>query len=217
MTTVSSRPDPALPVEGPDPQRPTQPGPRGSAGVVQRPSRWWFVVLVGALVGVVSTAWQTVERLDYAAGGDESFCDISAVLSCSSVYSHWQSSALGIPNSLIGLPVFAFLGAAAVAALLGSRLSAAAVRTPLGVSLFMTGFVVWYLQQTAMEIGALCLFCLACMVSVTLTSAGLVRAADAQGVLGGRVRRMTDTWGDLALWAGLSMAVAAMLFLGLAF
>lgn len=184
-------------------------------------SRWWYVVLAGGLIGIVGTSWQTVERIAYAGGGGESFCDISSVLSCSSVYSHWQSSALGIPNSLVGLPVFAFLASAAVSALLGSRLSPVFVRSALGISLFMTAFVVWYLQQTAMEIGALCLFCLACMVSLTLTSSGLVRVADAEGALGSgrvatRVRTWVDSWVDLAAWAGLAMLVAAMLVLGLA-
>jgi uncharacterized membrane protein len=190
--------------------------------VVPAASRWWYVVLAGALIGIVGTSWQTVERIAYAAdGAGESFCDISSVLSCSSVYSHWQSSALGIPNSLVGLPVFAFLASAAVSALLGSRLSPVFVRTALGMSLFMTAFVVWYLQQTAMEIGALCLFCLACMVSLTLTSSGLVRVADAESALGSgrvatRVHSWVDSWVDLAAWAGLAMLVAAMLVLGLA-
>lgn len=178
-------------------------------------------MLLGGVLGIVGTVWQTVERIEYAAGGGESVCDISSVLSCSSVYSHWQSSALGVPNSLIGLPVFAFLAGGALAALTGSRLSVGYLRTSLGVALFMTGFVVWYLQQTAFSIGALCLFCLACMVSITLAGVGLIRVADAEGALGSgdlarRVRGAVDAWVDLALWAGLVMLVAATLFVGLA-
>ena len=183
-------------------------------------SRWWYVVLVGGVLGIVSTAWQTVERIAYAAGGDESVCDISAVLSCSNVYSHWQSSALGIPNSLIGLPVFAFLTSVAVSGLLGSQLSRATLGATWGLALFMTGFIVWYLAQTAFDIGSLCLFCTACMVNITLAGAGLTRVVDAKGVLGDgpagqRLRSLVDSWADLAIWAGLLMAVAAMLFTGL--
>lgn len=184
--------------------------------------RWWWVVLVGAAAGVVATVWQTVERLRYAAGDTDSFCDISATLSCSSVYTHWQSSALGIPNSLIGLPVFALIAGTALAALLGSRLSATHLRVVLGLALFMTAFVTWYLQQTAFSIGALCLFCVGCMVSISLAGAGLVRVADAEGALGkgrlaARVRAAVDSWVDLALWLGLGMLVAVMLVVGLAF
>lgn len=183
-------------------------------------SRWWYVVLVGGVLGIVSTVWQTVERIAYAAGSDSSVCDISAVLSCSNVYSHWQSSALGVPNSLIGLPVFALLTSVAVSGLLGSQLSRATLGASWGLALFMTGFIVWYLEQTAFDIGSLCLFCTACMVNITLVSAGLTRVVDAEAVLGEgpagrRLRSMTDSWADLALWAGLLMAVGAMLFLGL--
>ena len=183
-------------------------------------SRWWYAVLVGGLLGIVSTVWQTVERIAYAAGGDESVCDISAVLSCSNVYSHWQSSALGVPNSLIGLPVFAFLTSVAVSGLLGSQLSRATLGASWGLALFMTGFIVWYMEQTAFDIGSLCLFCTACMVNITLVSAGLTRVVDSEAVLGDgpagqRLRSLVDSWADLALWAGLLMAVAAMLFIGL--
>jgi uncharacterized membrane protein len=183
-------------------------------------SRWWYVVLVGGVLGIVSTVWQTVERISYAAGGDASVCDISAVLSCSNVYSHWQSSALGVPNSLIGLPVFAFLTSVAVSGLLGSQLSRATLGASWGLAIFMTGFIVWYLAQTAFDIGSLCLFCTACMVNITLVVVGLTRVVDEEAVLGAgpagrRLHTLVDSWADLAIWAGLSMAVAAMLFVGL--
>ena len=203
----------SISLERATPQPPTAAPPTGT-------TRWWWPVLVGGVLGVVSTAWQTVERIAYAGGGDSSVCDISAVLSCSNVYSHWQSSALGIPNSLIGLPVFAFLTSLAVTGLLGSQLSRPALGAGWGLSLFMTGFIVWYMAQTAFDIGALCLFCTACMVTITLAAAGLTRVADAQGVLGDgpagrRLHALVDAWADLAIWLGLLMAVAAMLFVGL--
>lgn len=183
-------------------------------------SRWWYVVLAGAVLGVVSTVWQTVERIAYASGDGSAVCDISAVVSCSNVYSHWQSSALGVPNSLIGLPVFAFMASVAVSGLLGSQLSQRFLVGTLGLALFMTGFILWYMEQTAFSIGALCLFCVACMVNITLVSAGLVRVADAEGALGDgrlgqRVHSLVDAWADLAIWTGLLLAVGAMLFVGL--
>ena len=72
--------------------------------------RWWWLVLAGGVLGIAGTVWQTMERLAYGSGDKgPSVCDISAIVSCTNVYSHWQSSALGVPNSLIGLPVFAFM------------------------------------------------------------------------------------------------------------
>lgn len=183
---------------------------------------WWSLVLAGGLLGIVGTVWQTTERLSaLATAGGESVCDINAVISCGSVYEHWQSSALGVPNALIGLPVFAVMASAALAALLGSQLSARYVATLWGLALFMTVFVFWYMQQTAFAIGALCLFCTASMVNIMMAGVGLTRVADAEGALGdGRVgravHRLVDSWADLALWFGLAVVVGAMLFLGLA-
>ena len=183
--------------------------------------RWWWVVLAGGVIGIGATVWQTVERIHWAAGDrGNSVCDISAVVSCSNVYSHWQSSALGIPNSLIGLPVFAFMASAALAALLGSRPARPFLLTAYGITLFMTAFVLWYLEQSALSIGALCLFCLGCFVSISLVGVGLTRVVDAEGALGAgaagrRLRTLVDTWADLAIWAGLAFLVAAMLFVGL--
>ena len=184
--------------------------------------RWWWVVLAGGAIGIVATVWQTVERIHWAAGDrGTSVCDISAVVSCTNVYSHWQSSALGIPNSLIGLPVFAFMASAALASLLGSRLARPFLLTAYGITLFMTAFVLWYLEQSAMSIGALCLFCLGCFVSISLVGVGLTRVVDAEhalgyGAAGRRLHALVDTWVDLAIWVGIAFLVAAVLFVGLA-
>ena len=182
---------------------------------------WWLVVLAGGVLGIVGTVWQTVERLSVlATPGEKSVCDINAVISCGSVYERWQSSALGVPNSLIGLPVFAVLASGALAALLGARLSGRYIATLWGLALFMTVFVFWYMEQTAFTIGALCLFCTASMVNIMLAGIGLTRVADAEGALGhgavGRtVRRLVDGWWDLVLWFTLVAVVAAMLVIGL--
>jgi uncharacterized membrane protein len=183
---------------------------------------WWWLVLAGGLLGIVGTVWQTAERLStLAEPGGGSVCDINAVIACGSVYEHWQSSALGVPNALIGLPVFAVMASAALGALLGSRLSTRYVATLWGLALFMTLFVFWYMQQTAFAIGALCLFCTASMVNIMLAGIGLTRVADAEGALGqgsvGRtVHRLVDGWWDLVLWLTLAAAVAGMLVVGLA-
>ncbi len=183
--------------------------------------RWWWLVLAGGLLGIVGTVWQTMERLAYGAGDKgPSVCDISAIVSCTNVYSHWQSSALGVPNSLIGLPVFAFVTSAAVAALLGTVHSTRFIAVAWGLAIFMTLFAVWYMEQTATSIGALCLFCTASLINIMLVGVGLTRVVDARGVLGQgraglRLHALVDSWADIALWIGLAFAVAAMLFVGL--
>jgi uncharacterized membrane protein len=183
--------------------------------------RWWWLVLAGGLLGIVGRVWRTIERRAYGSGDKgPSVCDISAIVSCTNVYSHWQSSALGVPNSLIGLPVFAFVTSAAIAALLGTVHSTRYVAVVWGLAVFMTLFAVWYMEQTATSIGSLCLFCTASLLNIMLAGVGLTRVVDAHGALGAgragqRLHRLVDSWADVALWVGLAFAVAAMLFVGL--
>jgi uncharacterized membrane protein len=195
--------------------RPVQTATAAGAG-------WWWVVPAGGVLGVITTVWQTVERIETLGAADNAspLCEINAVVSCGAVFDEWQSSALGIPNFLVGLPVFALMASAALGALLGSRPSRRYVAVLWGIALFMTAFVVWYMQQSAFVMGALCVFCTASMVSIMVIGAGLTRVADATGVLGsartGQVlARLVESSSDLVLWAGLLVAVAVMLWLGL--
>lgn len=183
--------------------------------------RWYALMLLGGGLGIVTAAWQTVERIawakDPAAG---SICEINSVLSCTSVYAHWQSSALGIPNSLIALPVFAALAASGLAGVLGSRLSRSYLATLLGITVFMAGFVTWYMEQSAFSLRVLCLFCVGCAVNVILAGIGITRVAVLEhafgaGRLGREMRLQVESRSDLIAWSGLAAVIAAMLLVGL--
>lgn len=182
---------------------------------------WYAMVAAGGVLGVVSGVWQTVERIAYTAGGNEdAFCEINAVLSCNSVFSHWQSSALGIPNSLISMPVFAILAAGGLAGLMGSRLSRSFAASLLGLTVFMAVFLTWYMQQSAFDIGVLCIYCTVCAVGVVVVGIGITRVADATGALGAgaagrRMRLLVEAGADIVIWLGLAALIALMLYLGL--
>jgi uncharacterized membrane protein len=188
-----------------------------------RTGLWYALVLAGGLLGAGTAAWQTVDRIAWAADPTAgSICEINAVLSCSSVFSHWQSSALGIPNSLVALPLFGLLAATGLAGLMGSRLAPRYLATVFGLNVFFAAFIVWYLEQSAFPIGVLCLFCLGCGANAVLTGVGLTRVVAAEQALGrGRLGRelglLVDSGADLILWAGVVLVVAAMLGVGLAF
>jgi uncharacterized membrane protein len=197
---------------------------RGPAPAVLPSLRpWWALVLAGGLLGIVTAAWQTVERIAYT--GDEavaSFCDINSLLSCSSVFAHWQSSALGIPNSLIALPVFSVIASAGLAGVLGSRLSRPYLATVLGLTVFMTAFIVWYMQQTAFSIGVLCLFCAGCALTVIVAGIGITRVAATEHALGsGRADRelnlLVKSGADVMAWVGIGLVITVMLGVGLTF
>lgn len=189
----------------------------------RRPGPAWFaLMLVGGVLGVVSGAWQTVERIAYASGSNaDAFCEINSVLSCNSVFSHWQSSALGIPNSLISMPVFAMLAAGGVAGLLGTRLSRSFATTLLGMTVFMAMFLTWYMQQSAFAIGVLCIYCTVCAVGLILVGLGVTRVVDAErglgtGTVGRQLRLLVEARADVVIWFGLAALIAVLLLVGLA-
>jgi len=152
---------------------------------------------------MVTAAWQTVERIAWASDPSApSVCEINAVLSCSSVYSHWQSAALGIPNSLIALPVFAIIAATGLAGVLGSSLTSRFVALVFALTVIMTAFVTWYLEQSALAIGVLCLFCIGCAATILLAgwaSPGL-RTAWAPSGPGGWAVGLARWWPPAQTW-----------------
>ena len=184
---------------------------------------WHALMLLGGALGIVTGSWQTVERIAWAANpGKDSWCEINAALSCSSVYSHWQSSALGIPNSLVSVPVFTMLAATGLAGLLGTTFARSYLATLLGITVFMAGFVTWYMEQSAFAIGVLCLFCVGCAVNIVIAGVGLTRVAAAgqalgEGRAGRELRLLVASGADVIAWVGLAGVVAVMLVVGLAF
>lgn len=184
-------------------------------------SPWYALMLAGGALGLFTAGWQTVERIAWAADPNaSSVCEINSVLSCSSVFSHWQSSALGVPNSLIAMGVFGTVMSAGLAGVLGSRLSRGYVATVFGLTVFMTAFVVWYLEQSALSIGVLCLFCVGCAVNIIVAGIGVTRVASRTGALGqggfGRgVAAMVEARADVVAWLGLAALLTLMMVLGL--
>jgi uncharacterized membrane protein len=186
------------------------------------PARGWFAtMLVGGVLGAIAAGWQLVERIAYADGtNDGSFCELNAVISCNSIFTHWQSSALGVPNTLVSLPVFALLASAGLAGLLGSRLSRSYLATLFGLTVFMAAFMTWYMQQSAFAIGALCLFCTVGAAALIAVGIGLTRVVDTEQALGtgraGRqLRLLVEARADIIIWVGLGALITVLLVLGL--
>lgn len=194
--------------------------PRVSDTASTRP--WYVIVLLAACVGMVSAGWQIIERIAYAENAENaSVCDINAVVSCTNVFGQWQSSALGIPNTLVSLPIFAALAATAVAAI-GTSFARPYLAGVLGVSLFMAAFATWYSYQSAFVMGAMCLFCTVGSACVLAAGIGVTRMAAAGRALGdGRAGRvlalLVESKSDVIAWLGLILINAMMLYFGLIF
>jgi uncharacterized membrane protein len=173
---------------------------------------------------MASTITQLVERIALAENTDaDLLCDINGTFSCGSVLTAWQSSVFGaIPNSAIGLSVFALTLGGAGAGLLGSTLSKVTWGVATFFAGFMASFTVWFLAQTAFVIGQVCLYCLVIGTMVLLMNVAWWRIGWRLGYLSGN--RFLDGAGwlvrggtDLLIWAGLGVVVATMMVAGLTF
>lgn len=189
-----------------------------------RPRGWFAVVALAALVGIGATITQIVERVALAEdAGADLLCDINGTFSCGSVLTAWQSSVFGpIPNSAIGLTVFAFTLGVGGTGLLGSALSRSAWGLATFFAAFMAAFTVWFLAQTAFVIGQVCLYCLVIGAMVLMMNVAWWRIGEQLGFLAGN--RFLDGAGwvvrggsDLWIWGGLALVVATMMVAGLSF
>lgn len=166
---------------------------------------------------------QLVDRITLAENPQASLvCDVSSTLSCSSVLTAWQSSALGVPNAMIGLAVFSVFLSGGLAGALGSGLSLPYLRVLEGMALGMLGFTLWYLFQTTFVLGALCLYCTVVGTSVVLVNLAVPRLWRRAGGLGGSgpaarfARGFVDSGDDRWVWGALWVGVATVITLVLA-
>lgn len=181
----------------------------------------WSVVLGAALIGVVFTGIQIVEKISILKNPDANLlCDLNSKISCSTVLEAWQSSVLGPPNALIGAVMFSIFLSAGLASFFGSRVSATYTAVLWGLAVFFLVFASWFMYETAFSIVSLCPWCVAITTSVVVICAALTRVAAFEqsfgdSGLGRLVERAVARRLDLAFWAAWWLVIAAFLVIGL--
>lgn len=177
----------------------------------------WVAVLVAALLGIVFTGIQIVERIGTLKDPDMSLvCDVNAVLSCSNVLEAWQSSViLGVPNAFIGAVMFAVLGTAGAVLLSGTEVNRGTMRALTGLAVFFAAFATWFMMQTAFVIGALCLWCIAITTAIGVIGAVMSMTAAQQAYLGRPGVVLARSGVLLWIWIGWWIALAGLMVIGL--
>ena len=139
-------------------------------------------------------------------------CDISSVLSCSTVAQTWQARILGFPNAFLGIFFEAVVLAISVAVFSG-------VKFPrwymLGTNLLYTialFFAFWLFGQSYFIIQVLCPWCLLITLTTTLVFGGITRINIRDGVIQAPegLRRIVAQGLDWALWGLIVFGVLAM-------
>lgn len=167
---------PGEPIDRPAP--PSEPSAR-----VAPASAWW--VLIAGATGLIASATLTVEKISILLNPSYvPSCNINPIVSCGSVMTTPQASALGFPNSLIGIAAFSVVTVTGVLAVAKVPLPrwywvGLAVGTLVG-----TVFVHWLIFQSLYRIGALCPYCM--VVWVATISLLVVVAATVSGPAGRR-------------------------------
>lgn len=152
-------------------------GPSISAPTRRAPSRGPSVVLlVAAATGLLASLALSVEKYRVLSNpGYLPACTVSEVVNCGSVMQSWQSTVLGFPNAIVGVAGYSVVVTVAVMALAGASPARWVWFGLLAGAGLGTVFVHWLAWQTAYDIGALCVYCIAVWVS-TITILGCAGA-----------------------------------------
>ena len=133
-------------------------------------------MIISGSIGLFTSFVLSIEAWQLAADSSARFgCDISSVLSCSTVAQTWQARILGFPNAFLGI----FFEAVVLAISVGIF---AGVKFPrwymLGTNLLYTialFFAFWLFGQSYFIIQVLCPWCLLITLTTTLVFGGITR------------------------------------------
>jgi uncharacterized membrane protein len=136
----------------------------------------WLILTIGSVIGAAASFIQIIERIAFADNPLVNLsCDINNAFSCSTVFDGWQSSVFGFSNSIMCLLFFGVMLGVGLSGLFGTQLAKGLRLTMHFFSVFFLFFGAWYLQQSAFDIGALCLFCIFCYGGVILINWSWIR------------------------------------------
>lgn len=178
-----------------------------------------WVVLAGAVIGLVASFVLSVEALVLAGNADKALsCDVNAALSCSSVARHWSASVLGFPNSFIGLMTLPVVVTIAVALLVKVKFPRWFMRAATAGAFVGLTFAGWMFYMSYVEIRILCPWCLTLDVGMVLVFFGLLNFVALDGtILPTRLSDRMKNWaGRGYIWLGmwLMLTVVAMMIIG---
>lgn len=169
---------------------------------------------VSGIIGLLVSFVLSIEAWQLAKDSSTTFaCDVSSVLSCSTVAQTPQAQVLGFPNAFLGIFFEAIVLAVSVALIAG-------VSFPrwylLGIEALYTvgvGFALWLFAQSYFVIHVLCPWCLLITLTTILVWSGLTRIVIIEGAIPApdAVKRLIRTGADWAFVALLLVVILAMI------
>jgi len=138
---------------------PAEPTPHQRSGGAGRGLAW--LLIIGGLAGLWAAVMLLRSGQKLARDPDAALlCDINPIVGCGNFLLSWQSSALGVPNALLGTIAFSIVVLLGIALLAGARLPrwvwlGFTIGTALGALA-----TVWFQYQALAVIRGLCPYCL---------------------------------------------------------
>ncbi|UFU04969.1 vitamin K epoxide reductase family protein [Ruania halotolerans] len=197
------------PVGGVDRSQPTDHERGGGAG-----KEFAILAIVTGVLGVVAAVELMLDYLRILA--DPNYvpaCDINPLVGCGVFLGSWQSSALGIPNTVIGMLTFPVVIATGILLLTRVRLPRWYWRGLVIGATFGIVFVTWLQYQAITQIRALCPYCLVVWLVMIPFFVHTVARAMQNGALpapeGLKSFVVPNRWLITAIWYLLVVAAAA--------
>ena len=170
-------------------------------------------MIISGSIGLFTSFVLSIEAWQLAADSSARFgCDISSVLSCSTVAQTWQARILGFPNAFLGIFFEAVVLAISVGIFAGVKFPRGYM---LGTNLLYTialFFAFWLFGQSYFIIQVLCPWCLLITLTTTLVFGGITRINIRDRVIPAPegLRRIVAQGLDWALWGLIVFGVLAM-------
>jgi uncharacterized membrane protein len=177
--------------------------PLRAAAPVSLASAWW--VLIAGVIGLIASTTLTVEKIQILLNPSYTpSCNINPIVSCGSVMTSPQASALGFPNSLIGIAAFSVVTVTGVLAVTKVPLPQWYWVGLAAATLAGAVFVHWLIFQSLYRIGALCPYCMvvwAATISLLVVVASTAFRPARESQSNAVVRELYQwRWSIAALW-----------------
>ena len=120
-----------------------------------------WILLIGGTIATIASISLSVEVYQHLKNPDYvPACNLSPILSCTSVADSPQSAALGFPNYYLGIAGYAAVLTVGAMLLFGAKPNKNFWKLFLGGLTLATAFVHWLIFQSLYRIGSLCIFCM---------------------------------------------------------
>ncbi len=137
----------------------TKNGPKSEGTKLDSYLPW--ILLIAGLIALLASLMLSIEVFDRLKNPKlVPICNLSPVLSCTSVADSPQSHAFGFPNYFIGIAAYAALAMIGLAMLAGAKFKIWFWRLIEAGLFFSVLFITWLQFQSLYRIGALCIFCM---------------------------------------------------------